>query len=780
MKQQISTYLDHAITFLLLVVIGLTPLFFFNQMTEFYEIPKLTFLLLSTILLLGLWIFASIIKGKVVITRTPLDIPLLLLLVVVLVSTYFSDAKTAAIYGNFPRVHGSAVAWVTYILLYFVTVSHLKTLARIKTFIYVLFGSAVIVSLVTLLSFFGAFLPLDFAKAVNFTPTGSSFSTVAFLLLLLPLPLLSIINPNKYLPLPAAIALAVLFGVTIALVGSLPSYIALLIVFLLTFFASKPAQVKKSLALFLIPVVVTALTLLLAYAPMPGGLSGLQKMEASFPKEIQLPFSVAWKVSASAFRDAPFIGTGPSTYLFNFTSYKPLEFNQLPYWNVSFDTATNEFLQMLGTLGIFGVLALIFICLIVLNNARKNLSVDNASKDKDAAKDMHVVLPALAIGGLVSIVLLAMHATTLVSMVITLLIFAVLMVSQKTIRDKEMALSMGIKASTSDNKQFDLFPIIVFVVFLIAAVPVLVQAYNAVSADYYHRQALAQASKNGTLTYQNLQKAESLNPYVDLYRVDMAQTNFALANALAAQKGPTKANPKGSLTDQDKKTIQTLLSQSINESRASVALSPRSSRNWEVLASIYRNIAGVAQNALVYSLDSYGRAIQRDPLNPALRVNVGGIYYSIKNYDLAIRFFSDAANLKPDYANAYFNLAIALRDKGDLQNAKSVADQTVKLLSTNKDSADYKVAIKLQEQLTTKADEAKNQQKASASAQTNSALNNANLPAVNVNTQNPPSVTPVPSVKPNPNANLPQLSPAPSQGAQQGQQNAPQNNQPAQ
>jgi tetratricopeptide (TPR) repeat protein len=394
------------------------------------------------------------------------------------------------------------------------------------------------------------------------------------------------------------------------------------------------------------------------------------------------------------------------------------------------------------------------------------MSVD-ATKDHEA-NTTHVLLPALAISGLIGVVLLAIHATTLVSFVTTLFIFAALMVSQKSIREKEMALSMGIKASTSDNKQFDLFPIIVFIAFLIAAVPVVVRTYNAVSADYYHRQALVQASKNGTLTYQYLQKAETLNPYIDLYRVDMAQTNFALANALAAQKGPKTAKDKGTLTDEDRKTIQQLLSQSVNEARASIALAPRSARNWEVLASIYRNISGVAQNALVFSLDSYGRAIQRDPLNPALRVNVGGIYYSIKNYDLAVRFFSDAANLKPDYANAYFNLSIALRDKGDIQNAKAVADQAVKLLEVNKESNDYKIASKLRDELAAKAKDAAAESKAKTSAtQQNSALANPAQPDVNVDTTTPPSVTPAPSVKPNPAANLPVLKPSPAQGNNQ-------------
>ncbi len=762
MKHKATAILDHAITFLLLIVAGITPLLFLNQTTEFYEMPKLVFLIVSTVVLTGMWIFSWILKGKVVITRTPLDIPLLILLVVVVASTYFSESRFAAIYGNFPRVHGSAVAWITYIMLYFVTVSHLRNLAQIKTFLYALYGSGFVVALISIMSYFSLFLPVNFAQAVNFTPTGSTFSTVAFLLMLLPFPLLSLINPNKYMPTAPAVVLSSLFGIAIALLGNLPMLVAMAIVFALVFVVSKPQQIKNTIAMFMVPVVLIALTLVASYVPLPGGMSQLQ---ANFPKEIQLPLATSWKVSASAFRDAPFIGTGPATYLFNFTSYKPLEFNQLDFWNFSFDTAYNEFLQVLGTLGIIGLVAFLLICVIVLNSARRNMSLESAEATQDSQdgshENAHVLLPALAISGVISIVLLAVHATTLVSTVTMLFMFAAFMVSQKSVRSRVMRLSMGIKASTSDNKQFDLFPVLIFIVFLIAAVPTMYKTFNATAADYYHRQALSQANQNGTKTYEFLQKAESLNPEIDLYRVDMAQTNFALANAIAASKGPKQgaASTSGSLTDQDRSTIQSLLSQAVNEGRASVALSPKSSRNWEVLASIYRNITGVADNALVFSLDAYGRAIQRDPLNPALRVNVGGIYYSIKNYDLAIRFFSDAANLKPDYANAYYNLSIALRDKGDLANAKAVAEQAVKILSENKETPDYKTATTLLNELNVKLADANAEtpNQASASAQPATALEGEAVAEVNVNElQNAPSVTPAPTVRPNPAANLPQ------------------------
>src|SRR5260221_4994903 len=157
MRHQVSAYLDYVITFILFLVAGITPLLFLNQTTEFYEMPKLVFLIIATVLLLGLWIFSWIVKGKIVLTRTPLDVPLIILLVVILISTFFSVSHSVAIYGNFPRVNGSAVSWVVYILLYFITVSNLKDLTKIKMFLNVLYVSAIVVSILSLLAFFHIF-----------------------------------------------------------------------------------------------------------------------------------------------------------------------------------------------------------------------------------------------------------------------------------------------------------------------------------------------------------------------------------------------------------------------------------------------------------------------------------------------------------------------------------------------------------------------------------------------------------------------------------------------
>lgn len=689
MSDKISQYLENTIHLILLTVAFFVPIVFINLTTDFYEFPKLAFLTVATLIMLGLWIFSWIAKNKIVIFRTPLDIPLLVLLFTVIASTLLSPSRFPSIFGSFPRIHGSAISWVVYILLYFITASNLNTASRIKNIIYVLLGSSALVALIGLMAYFKIYLPFEIAKNVNFTPTGSTFSTLALLLTLLPISLFAILRPGKFISPPIAAAIATIFSIQISLTGTIPALVTLFIIFALSLLISNPKH-AKNISLFALPLSASVLLLILSYLPFPGNV--FQAKRALFPQEIQLPLAISWKISASAFRDAPFIGTGPGTYLFNFTAYKPAEFNRLNLWSLSFDTAHNEFLLILATLGLVGFSALVSILLLTTDKARRQLV------------SAHDWLPGLALASLSGLVLLFLHPSTLVSQVSLFIVFASLFMSSERSSGDTAEISLGLKAGSKD-KYFDLFPIILFIVYIIGAVPAFYYTYRTVLADIYHRKALVVARTSGNQTYTNLQKAESLNPYIDLYRIDMAQTNFILANEIASQKGPSAASPSGSLTNDDRQTLQTLLTQAVTEARVAVALSPLSARNYEILASIYRNIAGVSQNALVFSLDAYGKAIQRDPLNPMLRLNAGGVYYSVKNYDLAVRFFTDAVNLKNDYANAYYNLAIALRDKGDLQNAKTVAEQTMALMKQEiKDPNDinYKRAAELLADLTAK------------------------------------------------------------------------------
>ncbi len=753
LKSFVQTYLGLIFKVGLVLVILASLFLFTNLTTEFYDTPKFIILLTFTGVLLILTALRFTLINKVVFLRTPLDIPFVLLLAVGIVSTVLSTSPYVSLLGNQLKINGSLASIVILVLFYFTLVNNLKGEKLIKWIFYITILGSVVLSLISLIVYTGVkVLPPPWTHGINFTPTGSTFTTTAVLALLIPFLVNNIIKGSFTTQVLNSLFLAI-FGVTIALTGTWASWIAAALAFILTIVSEKSINwtriylVKPTLLVSLaVPLVAVILVTVLSFIPPIGSAKNpLYTQAKNFPQETQLPFVSSWKISVSAFRDTPFWGSGPGTYLFDFTSYKPVEYNQTKLWNLRFDTSFNEYMEVLATLGGVGLIALLSLTALFISSAVSTVYRLASSAEAGSQKSEDRLKIALAVSGITLFVLFALHSATLVLWIIGLIILASFCVINSSEGrgwagsgvSQVFSRLVNFSSGSEETIKIDALPSILLTVVLGIVLFTFFYGAKFALADYHHRIALnAVSQNNGILAYNELIAAEKLNSVSDLYRTDLAQTNFALANAIASAKAPTEASPTGSLTDQDKQNIQVLLQQSINEGRTATVLSPRSAVNWEILALLYRQISGVAQNALVFSLDSYGKAIFQDPLNPLLRLNVGGTYYAIKSYDLAIRFFTDAINLKPDFANGYYNLSVAYKDKGDLQSALVAAQKVVELVDKN--SADFKVANDYLNELKTKTGTTTEQSNLAApTSQDQQALQQKNLPKV-VNVGNPP------------------------------------------
>jgi tetratricopeptide (TPR) repeat protein len=200
---------------------------------------------------------------------------------------------------------------------------------------------------------------------------------------------------------------------------------------------------------------------------------------------------------------------------------------------------------------------------------------------------------------------------------------------------------------------------------------------------------LAAAQQNDAVAVYNAQsRAVQLNPYLDEIRRGYASTNIAIASALAQ---------KSDITEQETQQFSQLIQQAIRESQAATLLDPTDTNNWTLLSQIYRSLIGSADAADQWTVSSYVNAIQTDPQNPILRVELGGVLFGTQNYDQAAQFFQQAIESKPDYANAYYNLANTLVKLNRLPEAKSVYQNTLQLIEA--DSENYVMAAKELEQV---------------------------------------------------------------------------------
>jgi tetratricopeptide (TPR) repeat protein len=192
---------------------------------------------------------------------------------------------------------------------------------------------------------------------------------------------------------------------------------------------------------------------------------------------------------------------------------------------------------------------------------------------------------------------------------------------------------------------------------------------------------IAARANNGSDTYRYQALAINANTKRASYRDSYAQTNLALVRALIT---------KEELTDTDKQTIQTLISQALQNSQISTELlDPADSSGWEARATVYAALIGTAQDAHQWAIASLQRAIQLNPNNPRLRLDLGSIHYATGDYLSAASSFRQATILKPDYANAYYNFGLSLKKLEDYASAKKAFEVTQTLVQPG--SQDYEM-----------------------------------------------------------------------------------------
>jgi tetratricopeptide (TPR) repeat protein len=425
-------------------------------------------------------------------------------------------------------------------------------------------------------------------------------------------------------------------------------------------------------------------TLLIVFITLLTILPGTSRVliNKNYPKEISLSVKESWLISSTIIQNYPLLATGPSTFYLNFSRYRPLSLNGGEAWNMRFDMPNNEFFNVMATLGLVGLVVAFFLVTRIL----KLIGSAKLNEDETGiSKVISAVLLAILAGYLFT------YATILTSFLLFTMLS--LLVATHALVDKQVRLSesvmleadalssiAGVTESSVIKKEY--FRFIMGVPMVLVAVYAGYLGYRNYAGEYFMRQSLIAAAKNdGTGTYNMQRNALAINPTRDTYHTTYAQTNLAIANSIAS---------KTDITDTDKQTIQNLIAQSIRSVRvATEVVGPLNPSNWEVRAVVYRSLINVAQNAADWAVGSYNSAIQLDPSNPRLRVDLGGVYYSLGDYLSAANQFRQATALKQDYANAHFNFANALIQLKDFANAKISLEVTKSLIPS--ESPDSKI-----------------------------------------------------------------------------------------
>lgn len=615
-----------------LIYFFLFPLFFLPTTINFFETNKLLLTVIMAAVCFIAWGLDVIGRRSIRLTFTPFTLPLTLVGLSVIVSLFFSGSNRLEALLG----RGAFIPALVVIALLLPTLIEAK--AFVRRALYALIASASILSLISITQSLG----FGLSQILN--------------------RLLKISLPNTLAFTPAGSPLALIVFLTVIILTT--------IVLAMTY-----RHLAGRLVLFFAAAVMGAGLILLLFYSWPG--------KDTAP--VFLPLEHGYAITLEALKNpkTALVGVGPEAYVVAYNQTRPARLNLTPLWNIRFTNASNELFQTITTLGVIGLVAWVLVTIAAFKTAK--IPATQALGKVIKFGSITLLLMLLLVPGTYLYLFTLFMFLTLWSVYLKLYHRE----EVKNVDARLTGISLVREGHAGPREQtLSLLPYLVALPALVIGAALIYFPLQAYQAELTFKKALDALAKNqGVETYDLERLAITQNPYVTQYRRAYAATNLALANSIAG---------KENLTDEDRQNITQLIQQAIREGKAAVSLDPQNAVNWENLTTIYKSLINVAQNADSWTVAALAQAIRNDPLNPRLRLELGGIYYSLNQYDQAIRFYQQAAELKPDWANAYYNLAAAHRQKKEAALAYDYLVTAIRYLDPA--SADYaKVQGELQE-----------------------------------------------------------------------------------
>lgn len=629
----------------------LIPVFFLPFTSDVLDFPKQFLLLLLVSVSLLTWFADSLTSGRFNFNFNIANLIALLLLAVTLVSGIYSLYSFGSLWGVPLVVSESFLTLLGLVVLYFLTINLFKR-EEVPSLIVTLAVSGFLAGLYAIFQMLGLFiLPLDFAKSAGFNTVGTVYSLALFLALLLPCVLPSIFFV-KGAAKPIMIVSAAVIFTALVLINFTSAWIILavgsLIPFAIGFSKGDPATRSNSMivlsfaALFFSAIFIT----LNIFAPV--WMSDIYKGVVKFPGEISLTHRASLDISTATLKQSPkelFLGSGPGTFSYDYSKYKPEQISQTDFWNTKFFSGASEIMNRLATTGILGILALLLFMGFTLFRGFRLLS--------DASEDYLVV--AAVFSGFFAIAVAQFLYPFNMTLTFLFWILAALIIAF----DEERIQTVEFTAGTNTALAAPL----VFVVLITAQIGLLVWNGKHYYAETKYLQAMRDLSNN------DVQRA------IDDITVAANNTGWAQDNYLRdlSQVYLYKIREEAAKSTNETETLKAvapLLGQAVKISTQNTdVVNGNNVSNWAVRGYIYRQLVGLVNDSDNWAIKCYNRAAELEPSNPYLYTELGQVYLMQKNIAAAKENFQKAVAYNQAYSNARYFLGLIYDSEGDKEAA---------------------------------------------------------------------------------------------------------------
>jgi len=414
------------------LLVAVTPFVMFPRTSELFEFNKMMFIYVLTLGIASLWLIRSILEKKPLFTRSPLNIPIVLHLIVMGVSTLFSIDHQTSLWGYYGRFNGGYVSLLSYISLFYALIYLLREEGeRAKDFIRCLIMVSIAAATgviawglpgkagadLSCLLFVGKFDNACWTS--QFEPASRMFSTLG--------------QPNwlgAYLAIQFCFGLYLFFrSIGKAMKDRVPTYLyggflvlsysAILFTRSRSALGAVSAVALLGLAWFLLATrqlgakqkfkavgvilcgILAAIVVFktgvqkIDVLTTPGAWFPKKSVATAQPKPAPVPYvsseisesfdirKIVWQGALQLGSQYPLFGTGPETFAYAYYFVRPVAHNMTSEWDYLYNKAHNEYLNYFATTGYSGLgTYLLMICVVVFMAIRMLIAGNKETDEK--------------------------------------------------------------------------------------------------------------------------------------------------------------------------------------------------------------------------------------------------------------------------------------------------------------------------------------------------------------------------------------------------------------
>ena len=620
-----------------------------------------------TIVIAASWLIQMIAERRFIFRRTFWDLPLIIFLLSQVLSFVFSIDRHTSFWGYYSRFNGGLLSTIFYLLLYWAFVSNIDKKNTLRTIYFTLISSA-LVAVYGIAEHFGidAHRWVQLVQIRVFSTIGQPNWLAAWLVALIPLTWGFLLNSKSKLQNLLYYSLFIILLLCFLYTKSRSGLLGLTVAFvafwgLLFWFKRRTA--KKILKPFLIITSLLVIFNLFILTPWQPKFLNFKSTTPQNPVAAQeIPTGgtesgeirkIVWQGALGIWRHHPVLGTGPETFAYSYYWYRPRAHNDVSEWDFLYNKAHNEYLNYMATTGTIGLAAYLFLIASYLFWALK--------------KSRKAELLAL-FSGFLSILATNFFGFSVVS--VSLFFFLYPAISFNLIKDKE---EQTIKKSKKQQLKTP-WPWLAFGGILLLAFYLLISTLKYWYADT--RFALGEKlnkSSEANKAFPFLQKAITFRSSEPIYYDELSLSAANLAVSAAKQEQAT-------LSAQ-------LVDLAITSSDRSLKISPYNLNFWKNRTRLFYSLAEIEEKYTQQALESLLMANKLAPTDAKIVYNLALVYAKLNQEETAIKTLEEAVNLKPNYDQARYALALFYEKKDEIDKAKEQLNYILEKINPSHEAA---------------------------------------------------------------------------------------------